>query len=236
MKLISTGVKGLDEMLRGGFPEGRIVLVTGGPGTGKTILSLQYLMAAIDRGEPGVYLSLEEPMDSIKENSSVLGWDLDRFEKSGLLRTLDLYMVPQGGGFDSGRREDDAYASVERDIINSARAIGARHIVVDPITSIVVQELRAGRKRYVIGQLFETLRSLGCTAVLTAEAQREGDFYMEQFLADGVILLNKDILEYKLVKTLRIEKMRGMDYDEQPRRYTVTDRGFQVFNTEQVLI
>ncbi|MCJ7574514.1 ATPase, partial [Candidatus Bathyarchaeota archaeon] len=59
---------------------------------------------------------------------------------------------------------------------------------------------------------------------------------MEQFLADGVILLGKDVRDYKLVKTLRIDKMRGLAYDEQPRRYTISSRGFQVFNTEPVLI
>jgi KaiC/GvpD/RAD55 family RecA-like ATPase len=59
---------------------------------------------------------------------------------------------------------------------------------------------------------------------------------MEQFLSDGVILLQKDIREYQLIKTIRVDKMRGMQFDEQPRRYTITSRGFQVFNAESVLI
>jgi KaiC/GvpD/RAD55 family RecA-like ATPase len=59
---------------------------------------------------------------------------------------------------------------------------------------------------------------------------------MEQFLSDGVILLNKDLRDYNLIKTIRIDKMRGTQFDEQPRRYTITTRGFQVFNTESVLI
>jgi KaiC/GvpD/RAD55 family RecA-like ATPase len=59
---------------------------------------------------------------------------------------------------------------------------------------------------------------------------------MEQFLADGVILLSKDVRDYQLIKTLRIDKMRGIAFDEQPRRYIITSRGFQVINTEPVLV
>ena len=89
----------------------------------------------------------------------------------------------------------------------------------------------------MIGELFESLRRLGSGAIVTSEAApHEGDFYMEQFLADGVILLQKDLREYNLIKTIRIDKMRGVQFDEQPRRYTITMSGFKVFNTEPVLV
>lgn len=89
----------------------------------------------------------------------------------------------------------------------------------------------------MVSQLFQTIRDLGCTSLITSEGiPSEGDFYMEQFLADGVILLEKNLQDYRLIKTLRIDKMRGIDFDDQPRRYVISSKGMQVFNKEAVLI
>lgn len=226
-------------MLGGGFPEGRTILVCGGPGTGKTILSLQYLVETVNREESGVYVTLEEPLKLIKQNVAAFGWDLEDSEKAGLLRTLDLRVDQYGEGVSEPmvRRRGKRRTSITGELVNAVHKIGAKHVVVDPITSIVVHEQRSGMKRAVIGQLFNSLRKLDCTSVLTTEITTgTGDFYMEEFLADGVIHLSKDILNYKLIKTIRIEKMRGIDYDEEPRRYTITPKGFQVLHTEPVLV
>jgi KaiC/GvpD/RAD55 family RecA-like ATPase len=73
--------------------------------------------------------------------------------------------------------------------------------------------------------------------VITNEGlPRDNEFYMEHFLADGVILLQKDVIDFKLIKTLVIDKMRGVSFDDQPRRYVITSRGFKVFDTEPVLM
>jgi len=64
MKRVSTGIVGLDEMLGGGFPQERVILVRGGPGSGKTIFSLQFIVEGVKRGERGIYVTLEEPLNS----------------------------------------------------------------------------------------------------------------------------------------------------------------------------
>jgi len=235
MKLLSTGVKGLDDMLGGGIPEGKIILVCGGTGTGKTIFSMQVLLQALSRGEVCVFTTLEEPMPSIRQNLLALGWNLSEWEKKGLLRCLDFRMVPTSSL--AKDREAGDYQLSTSEILTVIDATRAKMVAIDPLTSLIIQEARSGRKRFLIGEFFESLRKLGCTVIVTSETSpHEGDFYMEQFLADGVILLGKDVRDYQLVKTLRIDKMRGLAYDEQPRRYTITDRGFQVINTEPVLI
>ena len=71
-----TGIDGLDEMLGGGVPEKSITLLCGGPGAGKTILTLQYMMTAVKRGEPCVYVSLEEPIEKKIQNAKAFGWDM----------------------------------------------------------------------------------------------------------------------------------------------------------------
>jgi KaiC/GvpD/RAD55 family RecA-like ATPase len=236
---VSTGVSGLDDMLGGGIPGEDILLVSGGPGTGKTILSLQYIVSAVGRGEPCVYISLEESMKKKIEYAKAFGWDLQRAIDDDMLDVLDLYMIPQSQGYVDlyERIRGKLQFTLEKEIENLVKRIDAKHVLVDPLTSILVHEQRSGKKRYIIGQLFDQIRQLGCSAVIVTEGlPRDNEFYMEHFLADGVILLQKDAIDFKLVKTLMIDKVRGIDFDDQPRRYVITSRGFQVFNTEPVTV
>jgi len=236
---VSTGVKGLDEMLGGGIREEDILLVSGGPGTGKTIMSLQFIASAVDRGEPCVYISFEESMKKKIEYAKGFGWDLQKAIDDDMLDVLDLYMIPQSQGYVDlyERVRGKLQFTLEKEIENLVNRIDAKHVLVDPLTSMLVHEHRSGKKRYLIGQLFDQIRQLGCTALIVNEGlPKDNDFYMEHFLADGVILLLKDIIDFKLIKTLMIDKMRGIDFDDQPHRYVINNRGFQVLSKEPVLV
>jgi len=238
MRKVPTGVQGLDEMLGGGFPEGRVILLCGGPGSGKTILSLQYLTANVARGERGFYVSLEEPLDLVKQNVASFNWNLEELDRKGSLRSLDLHVVSYGEGswsMNKGRmREDDGLQVIKE--ISKELNESVKHFVLDPITSITIHQAQAGQKRYMIGRLIGSLRKIGCTSIFTMEAvPTYSDFYLEEFLADGVIILEKSIDEnYRLIRTLRIEKMRGIEHDDQPRRYEITHKGIIVYHTEPV--
>jgi len=237
LERVSSGIAGLDDMLNGGFPKGRIILLCGGPGTGKTILSLQFLARAADRGEPGLYVTLEEPLNMIKENVKTFHWNLDEKEKRGLLRMLNFYTLPYSTGVVGikERQTDELILSLINEIGREAHEISAENIVIDPLTSLTIHERSAGAKRHKIASLFENLRKLGCTSICTSETSSVNrEFYMEEFLADGVIRLEKIIHDFTLIKTIRIEKMRGILYDEQPRRYTIGENGFAVYSTEPI--
>jgi KaiC/GvpD/RAD55 family RecA-like ATPase len=213
--------------------------VIGGPGVGKTILTLQYMMAAVARGEPCVYVSLEEPMEKKISNAAAFGWDTRKAIDEGMVEVMDISMVhhSQGVAEPFERTRGKLQLSLEAEVGRAIRKVGAKHLLVDPLTSILVHEQRSGKKRHMIGQLFDTVQNLGCSAIITSEGiPKNTDFHMEQFLSDGLILLVKDLQDYKLVKTIRIDKMRGIDYDEQPRRYVINNRGLQVLNKEPVLV
>ena len=76
---VTTGIVGLDPLLEGGFPKGRSILVTGEPGTGKTVFSLQFLFEGLKRGEKGIFVTADEsPMDIIEQGAS-MGWDLEPY-------------------------------------------------------------------------------------------------------------------------------------------------------------
>lgn len=86
-------------------------------------------------------------------------------------------------------------------------------------------------------KIFETIRDLDCSGLITYEGVFEVDnFYSEMFLSDGVISLSKDLLEFQTIKTIRIDKMRGIDFDYQPRRYLIANTGMVVFDKEPVLV
>ena len=73
----ATGISGLDDILRGGFPEGRILLIEGDPGVGKTTLALQFLMEGVKRGESSVYVTLSETREELTQVAASHGWSLD---------------------------------------------------------------------------------------------------------------------------------------------------------------
>ncbi len=236
---LSTGVQGLDDMLGGGYPKGSIVLISGGPGSGKTINGLQYTAAAVERGEPVVYVNLEEPMENKKRYSRGFGWDLDAAEEDGLLSTMDYILTSTVDGIVEPRNRETGVTeiSLEHEIENAAKRIGAKHIVIDPLNSMMINARGASEIRYKVHKLFELIRDLGCTSFITYEGVFDtGSFYSEMFLSDGVIALTKDMIDFQVIKTLLIEKMRGIDFDDQPRRYTISGEGMVVFNKEPVLV
>jgi len=238
MLRVSTGVKGLDEMLGGGIPQKRVIIISGGPGAGKTNLSLQLLASAAERGESGVYITLEEPLELIRENIDHFDWGIIEKEANKLLRLLDFYSVSfLYTSFEpKDRRMKDPVTSIIQGLLQAVREIDAKIVVLDPLTTLTLHEMRAGAKRRMIAEFFTNLRKLGCTTILTSEIAAPGDFLVEEFLADGVIRLTKHIQNFKLVSTLRIEKMRGIEFDDQPRRFSITSRGFTVFQAEPVLV
>ncbi|MGQ4872254.1 MAG: ATPase domain-containing protein, partial [Candidatus Thorarchaeota archaeon] len=88
---VKTGIPGLDELIEGGFPKGDTILVAGKAGTGKSILATQFLYrGAVDYGEPGVLVTLEEPPRLIKRNMMRFGMDLEKLEREGMLAIVDL--------------------------------------------------------------------------------------------------------------------------------------------------
>lgn len=232
MKRISVGIKGLDEMLKGGLPKERVILLCGGPGTGKTIFSLQFLVSASEKGIPGVYVTLEEPIDLIMENVRTFGWEIKEKEKNRQLKLLESKVMSFEGY--SGR-DKNAVTTITEKIFKTTKSINAQLLVIDPLTSIVISEHRAGEKRRKIAELFNQLRDSGLTSIVTSETSpKTAEFYIEEFLADGIIWLDKVFHNLKMIRSIRIEKMRGIEHDEQPRRYTIGAKGFTVYNTEPI--
>jgi len=239
MERVSTGIEGLDEMLGGGLLPNRVILVRGGPGAGKTIFSLQFVLEGIKKGERGVYITLEEPLNLIKANMAMFGWDLEEFEDKDKLRIIDgsqLVYKPFGSAR-YGESSGLIITGMANQIKLAVESFKAKRLAVDPITSAVIHQRFPTDKRLEIMELVKTLRELRCTSIITSEfssPSAEGEFYVEEYLADGVIVLAKTQHDFKVIRTVRIDKMRGIKHDDQPRKYEIMNKGFLVYNTEQV--
>ena len=99
---IPTQIQGLDDILNGGLPAGRVTLINGSPGTGKTVIGLEFLYRSALAGQPGIFISFEETCENIRQNSLSLGWDLEALEAAGKLFLLEGQLDPEvltSGGF-----------------------------------------------------------------------------------------------------------------------------------------
>ena len=233
---VPTGINGLDFMLGGGFPLNSIVLICGGLGAGKTVFSLQYIASALRRGEPCVYICFEEPVAKQYGYAEAFGWDLNSADERGLLVSLSFKICPNSHTVFNQSFADQNY-SIEQSMVEAVQKTGAKHVVVDSLTSILVQESKSDGIRQAVNQLYEAIRLLGCNALILSEGvPNRGVFYMEQFLSDGLILMNREVQDFQLIKTVLIDKMRGIAFDDQPRRYSISDKGIKVYNSEPVIM
>jgi len=237
---VSTGVKGVDEMLHGGFLPNKVLLLRGGPGTGKTIFSLQYLTEGAKKGEVGLYVTLEEPVDSVRKTAANMGFNLEKYEKEKLIGISDgSSMVYK---FSEERQGFDAQRPVISNTIEQLQVMvkssGVKRLVIDPITSALIHQRFPTDKRLEILELVKGLRKMDCTVLITSEtvSSSEEDFFVEDYLADGVVILSSSQRNFVVTKTVWVEKMRGLKHDDQPRKYEITDKGIIVYASEPVVI
>jgi KaiC/GvpD/RAD55 family RecA-like ATPase len=190
---VPSGIPGLDELLGGGYPRGRVILITGGPGMGKTLMAMQFLIDGVERfDERGVFVSLEESKYHLFSEIQNFGWDLEKYEKKNQLAVVDaspLRQISRSKDKAEEERELSDNGSIlgaeEREVkirgpefsiqalstvIRSyARVTRATRIVIDPITSLSFQFPDENQRRTAIIDLLDSLMSMGTTNLVTSE-------------------------------------------------------------------
>jgi KaiC/GvpD/RAD55 family RecA-like ATPase len=213
MEKIKTGVFGLDDVLDGGIPRNQLLLVTGTSGTGKTILCSQFLYNGAKKyNEPGVYLSFEEPAETIKENMLSFGWNLEELEKMGKFAFIkyDPYRI------------DEVFNILDSTI----REIGAKRVVVDSISALGLHVKDKTELRRMIYNLSIILRKLNCTTMLVSEIvhgtePRLSRYGVEEFVADSVIVLYYERLDSVFNRSMQVWKLRGSKHSERLHPYMI---------------
>lgn len=233
MRRVKTGIAGLDKMLLGGLIAGRPYVVAGPPGSGKTILGLHFLLQGIRDGISGLYISLSEPAEEIRDNMSAFGWDISK------VRILDV--TPEGGTGVWVLPADGIIESLRFNITNLNSLISKEitmyrigNIVIDSITALKELCERDRDVRVDLLSLMNYLSEHKCTSLLISES-KGGYLEVESFLGRGTIRLQTVFVEGKRKRSILIEKMRGTGFDEQARPMKITERGIEVFPSESLL-
>jgi len=227
VKRVKTGIPGLDELIEGGFPEGASILVSGGPGTGKSIFCMQYLYAgAKDYGDPGLYATLEEGPHNLWWNMQRFNWDLLSLEKENKLKIIK---------FDPDLSNRENLEEQVLQIVDKAKEIGARRLVIDSITAFSFWVKDVSSIRFAMYLLIEKLRSLKCTTVLTCETSggrtELSRFGVEEFLVDGVIQL----FFIPPHRSVFVRKMRGTNNNKYIHPVEITEQGISIKSKEELL-
>lgn len=218
---IKTGIKGLDKMTGGGLVRGTNILLSGGSGTGKTLIGLQFLIEGTSIGENGVFISFEEDRNLLNNNAKSFGWDIEKLEDEGLLKVL--------------------YTSADQLNINKnalaikrvVEEIGAKRVVIDGINNF----------RYILNdnvKIFEHvnilaayLASRNITTIFTNEVSElmgsstiSGD--ETSIIMDSIILLRYVEIESEMKKAISVLKMRGSDHDKGIRELVISKNGIEI--------
>jgi circadian clock protein KaiC len=240
---VSSGISGLDALLGGGFPKGRVILVSGEPGSGKTILAAQYLVKGIvEHGERGVFVCMEENKPDFYREMAQFGWDLAALEKSGGFVFVDatpLRFIP--GKVKLGEkvveRKDFSLNSLIQAISSAAEKIHATQISVDSLASLSIQYENIFQRRLAVLDLVGALSNIGSTSIITTEMKSPGIrriLQAEEFLAHGVITMQNVMVGNSMTRVIQIQKMRETSCDNQPRPYKITSQGIEVYSEEMV--
>jgi circadian clock protein KaiC len=212
-----TGIAGLDEILSGGLPSGAPTLFSGGPGCGKTLFGLEFVIRGAEKfGDRGVFLSFEETAEELARNVASCGIDLMKFVKSGQIY-VDYIQVDPRQHQTAGEYDLEGLFIRLRHAIDSVKA---KRIVIDSIEALFSGFEDSHVLRGEIGRLFRWLKSAGITAIITAE-KGDGAFTrhgLEEYLADCVVFLDHRVSEEHSVRRLRVIKYRGANHatDEFP--------------------
>ena len=215
---VSTGIPKLDQMLGGGLLKGRTYLVSGETGVGKTILSLQFILDGLKKGEQCIYVSLDERIEGVLRGAMSLGWNLWEYVDSGLFYPFEFRLYAE----DLRKFGKESKAFVDA-LAKIAHGKNVTRIVLDPISA-----LAAGAKEELV--IREYLREivnmieerLGATTLMTCDiptgSNKLSRFGFEEFLSSGVIVLGITRFYGKLLKTIYVRKMRWSKVD--PAIYT----------------
>jgi circadian clock protein KaiC len=226
LRKVSTGIKGLDEITGGGLPAGRATLVCGGPGCGKTLLAVSYLVEGARKGEPAVLVTFDESANDLDINSRSIGFDLASLQEKNLL-SIDYIHIDRQEIHETGEY------NLEGLFVRLGYAIDqvqARRIVLDGIDTLFAGLPNEALLRSELRRLFAWLKERGLSSIITAE---RGDTALtrhgiEEYVSDCVIVLEQRVQQELTTRRLRVVKYRGSVHGSNEYPYLIEEGGIKL--------
>ena len=220
----SIGIPSLDKLIEGGLVRGDTTIVAGQPGTGKTTLGLQFLIyGALKCGENGVYASVIESGEKLKRNARRFGWDLDTLEKEGKIQLVSLQSTMKAG-----------VSTALETVLEALHTVHAKRLVFDSLSALMTAFESTAEARSFLHIMLKFLEAANCTTLMISEVpwgrQQLGTNF-EEFLGDGLIVLESSFDNSRVRRRIYIPKMRGTENRLEGYDYYITREGFAVSPT-----
>ena len=224
VRKLATGIAGFDHIAMGGLPARRATVVAGQAGSAKTVFAGQFLAEGVRRGQPGVFVTLEEPAGDLRDNLRTLGWDIPAWEAAGDWRFVDASPLVRA----DAPSQPGAYSveTLAAQIGHAVDATGAERLVLDSLNAVLSLHADPTTARQLLRALVSSLRAMGLTVVLTVETPGDpggtlSRYGVEEFVADNVVLL-RNVREgpYRR-RTLEVLKMRGAMHHKGDSGFTI---------------
>jgi circadian clock protein KaiC len=229
MKKTPTGIEGLDAVLLGGLPTGRTTVVIGGPGSGKTVLAMQFLVnGSIRYDEPGLMVSFEESPAALEENFRTMAGP------GASLPNARLHFI-------DGRMPGDAIEAGTFDLgglIAIATSLIVKHgitrVAIDGLDALfALSERRTDRRREIL-RLITWLADTSATTLMTLKrleaGAQDGYYELAEYAADGVLAMKTTKFGELTRRTISVDKMRGTGFEGGSHAYTISDQGIRVLH------
>ena len=218
---VTTGIKGLDDLLEGGFPRGSMIILAGSPGSGKTIASAQFLYhGATKCDENSVYVSFAERKEVYMDNMAKFGFDFLGLEKKGKFKFLDIATTREA-----------AISETLNVVIREALSIKAQRLVIDSFSAMALAFEKKIDARVVLHAFEKMMRQTGCTTLLLVEIPTGNSrlgLGFEEFVADGLILFETIDGKTGIKKRAIIRKMRGTNHNQNFSNIVISDQGISL--------
>ena len=222
---IPIGVKGVDKLTKGGFVKGSANIVTGNSGTGKSIFLLQFCWEGLQNKENVLYITLEEMPNELKRDALQFGWDFSKYEKAGTFRIE--YFDP----FE--------LADMQARLQDLVTVNNFTRVAIDSSSLIAMYEKDEYKGRKKMFKLVEALKKAGTTTLMSSEVQEDSKaisrFGYEEFVVDGVIVLQYVGAGEGVFRNLTIRKMRLTNHDHGTYPMEITGKGIVVNPSSNVI-
>lgn len=239
---MQTGIEGLDELISGGFPKGRVILVVGGPGAGKTILSSQFLYKGItEYNEPGIFLSLDESPNHYYSEMIKFGWDFQKSHEEGKFQFIDATRLSRLAIIKEKMLKEETSSlrgkqlqidKLVEELQDKIKQINAKRVVIDTLAALFYRFMDPIERRTAGIDLIESLSDLETTTLVTSELIHSGlerNIMEEEFLVHGVIVMQTLFSKGTTTRALQVEKMRGANVNHNLVPYTIDRNGVEIF-------